>query len=156
MSHYAYVNPYTHQVEKVLVIEKSLIKTGRFGDPKNFKQCSYTGKIGKVYPGIGYHCIEKPFSKCIFVPPRPYLSWNFNETSWSWQPPVPHPQDGHQYTWIESIKDWKIKPKTITILPRPDKSYILNEHYKWENKKDYFKRKFKENKIVKFITKLLF
>lgn len=161
MSHYAYVNPYTNQVEKVLVIEKEQIKKGSFGEPKNFKECSYTGKIGKVFPGIGYHYFEKQsllnFKKeYYFVPPRPYLSWQFDENSWSWYPPKPYPNDNKsEYIWDEREKDWKQKSKNVSILPKPEKSYILNESYQWEPRTSFYIRKFKKNKIVKFIINLL-
>lgn len=161
MSHYAYVNPYTNQVEKILVIDKNKIKSGLFGDPKNFVECSYSGKIRKVFPGMGYHYIPKSFglgSKVndVFVPPRPYMSWNFDEKTWSWVPPVPYPEDKRKYVWNELKKDWIPFVKTIQIPIRPDASYILNEHYQWEHWKSFIKRKFKENKIIKFIDKILF
>ena len=87
MSHYAYVNPYTHIVEKVLVIEKDMIDTGEFGDPENFIQCSYTNN----FPGIGYHYLKKSFnskvsSRNCFIPPCPNPNFYFHENSWSWGP----------------------------------------------------------------------
>lgn len=161
MAHYAYVNPYTNQVEKIIVIEKKQVNSGLFGDPKNFVECSYNQRIGKVFPGIGYYYIEKSFNskikhRKVFIPPRPYMSWKFSEEMWCWIPPVPKPDDGIDYVWNERTKNWIQSIKTINILPKPDKSFVLNENYQWEERKSFYKRKIKNNKIVKFFKKLLF
>jgi hypothetical protein len=41
-----------------------------------------------------------------FIPPQPYLSWVFNETTLKWDPPIPYPTDGKDYVWDESIQNW--------------------------------------------------
>lgn len=160
MSHYAYVNPYTNQVEKVLVIDNKQIKTGKFGNPKNFKKCSYTKKTGKLFPGVGYYYVEPSSifdikSNYYFVPPRPFLSWQFDEESWSWKPPKPYPNDNLKYFWNEERCEWMQKIETISIFPKPEKSYILNESYQWEPCIPFYIKKCKQNKIVKFIINLL-
>lgn len=162
MAHYAYVNPYTNQVEKILVIEKNQVKSGLFGDPNNFVECSYNRNTGMLFPGIGYHYIKKSFNskiklKNVFLPPRPFISWNFDENTWSWQPPVPYPSDSNiPYIWDERRKTWIQKIKSVSILPKPGNNFILNENYQWEKNISYYKRKFKNNKLVKFLHKLLF
>lgn len=156
MSHYAYVNPYTKQVEKVLVIDKAQIKSGNFGDPKNFIKCSYTSSVGKVFPGTGYHYVPlalktNPSSTNVFVPPRPFLSWQFDEKTWTWIPPKPYPSENlNEYMWDENIKNWIVKKQLIQIYPRPDKTYILNEYYRWEKWHVYLKRQ-----IILFFKNIL-
>ena len=102
MSHYAYVNPYTHIVEKVLVIEKDMVDTGEFGDPENFIECSYTGN----FPGIGYHYLKKSFNSKVlsthcFIPPSPNPNFHFHENSWSWGPGRPIM---NKYRFIDRVK----------------------------------------------------
>ena len=92
MSHYAYVNPYTHLVEKVLVIERDMIDTGEFGEPKNFISCSHNGNT--CFPGIGYHYLPKSFvskekiNNC-FIPPSPNPDFYFHTDTWTWGPERP-------------------------------------------------------------------
>ena len=161
MAHYAYVNPYTNQVEKVLVIDKKEIKTGLFGDPNNFIECSYNQKIGKVFPGIGFYYIRKPINskikhKNVFVPPRPSLNRNFNESIWSWEAPLPIPNNGKNYIWSDKDNNWIVYKPKISIDPKPNKYCVLNEHYQWEHLKSYWIRKFKNSKFMIFLRKVFF
>ena len=44
-----------------------------------------------------------------FFSKRPYLSYNFNETTCSWEPPTPYPEDASDlkpYKWNESTTSW--------------------------------------------------
>ena len=41
-----------------------------------------------------------------FIPPKPYASWELNETTCLWQAPVPMPQDGEMYAWDEDAGRW--------------------------------------------------
>jgi hypothetical protein len=38
--------------------------------------------------------------------PSPYNSWQWNQDSWSWESPVPYPQDGKLYIWDENFVNW--------------------------------------------------
>lgn len=69
----------------------------------NWKQTSYNGSIRKRYAGIGF-----TYNSTLdaFVPPKPFASWTFNETSADWDPPVPYPTDGEMYLWDEKKKTW--------------------------------------------------
>ena len=57
----------------------------------------------KNYAGIGY-----TYDNVIdgFIPPKPYPSWLLNTTTGLWDPPVPYPTDGKQYTWDEDSQSW--------------------------------------------------
>lgn len=37
---------------------------------------------------------------------QPFLSWVFDESSCSWKPPAPYPEDGKVYRWDEAITNW--------------------------------------------------
>ena len=57
----------------------------------------------KNYAGIGY-----TYDDVIdgFIPPKPYPSWLLNTTTGLWDPPVPYPTDGKEYTWDEATQSW--------------------------------------------------
>ena len=74
-----------------------------FGADSTWKQGSYTGKIRKNYPGIGYMYDE---DRDAFIPPQPFASWNLNELSCTWLPPTPYPTDGGTYVWNEDVVNW--------------------------------------------------
>lgn len=45
----------------------------------------------------------------VFYIPRPYESWILNTTTWTWEPPVPVPDDigpDNLYDWNESTQTW--------------------------------------------------
>ena len=41
-----------------------------------------------------------------FIPPQPYPSWTLNESTYSWDAPVPYPEDDKDYTWDEEAGNW--------------------------------------------------
>jgi hypothetical protein len=68
-----------------------------------WRQTSYNGNFRKNYAGTGY---TYDVAKDAFIPPRPFASWILNETTCQWEPPVPMPNDGNQYTWNEDTASW--------------------------------------------------
>lgn len=58
------------------------------------------------YAGIGYIYDEE---NDVFYSPKPYDSWTLNTETWTWQSPVPHPNDGQDYVWNENLLNWEIK-----------------------------------------------
>jgi hypothetical protein len=68
-----------------------------------WKQTSYNGSVRKNYAGIGY--TYNP-SIDAFVPPKPYPSWVLNEDTAQWGAPIPKPEDGKTYVWIEDTTSW--------------------------------------------------
>ena len=69
----------------------------------NWLQTSYNNNIRVRYAGIGYRYDSV---RDAFIPPQPYLSWIFNETTFDWDAPVSYPIDGKVYAWDESIRNW--------------------------------------------------
>ena len=63
------------------------------------------GRQRKNYAGVGYQYDEELDA---FIPPSPFRSWVFNETTCLWDPPVPYPQDfgTKLYLWNERQKEW--------------------------------------------------
>lgn len=57
----------------------------------------------KNYAGIGYTYDDVLDG---FIPPKPYPSWLLNTTTGLWDPPVPYPNDGKEYTWDEATQSW--------------------------------------------------
>jgi hypothetical protein len=73
------------------------------GLPGVWRQTSYNGTFRKNYAGIGY--TYDP-ARDAFIPPQPYPSWLLDEDTCLWQPPVPYPTDGQDYTWDEATQTW--------------------------------------------------
>ena len=42
-----------------------------------------------------------------FIPPTPFASWTFNETTCRWDAPVAMPDDSKNYRWDEATTSWK-------------------------------------------------
>ena len=74
-----------------------------------WKQTSYNGNQRKNYAGIGYSYNADIDA---FVPPKPYNSWQLNNSTAQWDPPTPMPDDAgtgdppKQYTWNEDTTSW--------------------------------------------------
>lgn len=66
-------------------------------------QTSYNANFRKNYAGIGFTYDQ---ARDAFIPPKPFASWNLNEDTCQWEPPVPHPNDGGIYFWDESTTSW--------------------------------------------------
>ena len=42
-----------------------------------------------------------------FIPPKPFDSWEYDDQSYGWNPPVPRPQDDRPYRWDEETRTWR-------------------------------------------------
>lgn len=121
MAHFAKVE--NGIVTEVIVADQDFINSGLVGNPENWVQTSYNTRGGvhydpdtnepsvdqtkafrKNYAGLGY--IYDP-QRDAFVPPRQFNSWNLNEDTCLWEPPVPYPIDGNIYVWDETELNWK-------------------------------------------------
>ena len=53
----------------------------------------------------------------LWEPPKPSgnYSWKFNQFSGKWEPPIPMPDDGGEYTWFETLSSWVkyTRPSTV-------------------------------------------
>jgi len=59
----------------------------------------------KNYAGVGYTYDQ---TLDAFIAPQPYISWNLNETTCRWDPPVAYPTDGNMYDWNEKNQTWDL------------------------------------------------
>jgi hypothetical protein len=101
-------------VEQVVVVSNDIATTEQAGaDFLNnlyktrdvWKQTSYNATIRKNYASIGYRYDQ---ARDAFIAPKPYNSWILNETTCQWEAPVAYPDDGQQYNWNETIKNWEL------------------------------------------------
>jgi len=111
-------------VEKVEVVHNDIATTEQAGvDFLNtlyktndiWKQTSYNtigGKhllggvpFRKNHAGIGFKYDQY---KDAFIPPKPFNSWILNEDTCLWNAPVVKPNDGQDYKWNETIKNWEL------------------------------------------------
>ena len=84
---------------------------GIHGADTTWKQTSYNATIRKNYAGIGY---TFDTGRDAFIAPKPYASWQLNETTCQWEAPTPMPDDlteeevnnGTRYTWDEDSTSW--------------------------------------------------
>ena len=119
MAHYAFLN--NNIVTEVIVGknegEENIDWEVHYGNFRNqvCKRTSYNTQGGihssggipyrKNYAGIGYTYDEQ---RDAFIPQKPYASFILNEDTCLWEPPVPYPTDGEQYTWNEEDLQWSL------------------------------------------------
>lgn len=118
MSHFAKV--VNGIVQEVLVVEQDFINEGNLGDPSLWIQTSYNtrgnihyGKDGNPdggialrgnYAGIGFIYDKE---NDVFYEKQYHPSWVLNKSTWTWEAPIPYPNDGKEYYWDESLLTWK-------------------------------------------------
>ena len=111
MAHWAHLTD--EIVDQVIVIDEETLALGHWGNPSEWKQTSYNTHGGvhalggtplrKNYAGIGY---SYDSGRDAFIPPKPFASWLYNETTHQWYAPVTYPTDGKRYSWDETTTSW--------------------------------------------------
>jgi hypothetical protein len=71
----------------------------------NWKQTSFNATFRKNYAGIGY---TYDAVRDAFIAPQPFPSWELNEDTCQWEPPVPYPSDDQTYVWNEEEQAWVV------------------------------------------------
>lgn len=84
---------------------------GLFGEQK-WVQTSYNGSFRKNYACIGGVYDE---ANNAFIPPKPRQSWVLNQDTFTWQAPIPYPNDGNIYYWDEPTLSWVLRSVQIQI-----------------------------------------
>ena len=113
MSHYAKV--LNGIVTQVIVAEADFFNTFIDTSPGEWIQTSYN-TLGGVhtlggtplrgnYAGIGYTYDRE---HDVFYAPQPFPSWTLNQTTWTWESPIPYPNDDIRYAWDETTKTWVV------------------------------------------------
>jgi len=78
----------------------------------NWKQTSYNGSFRKNYAGVGY---TYDTARDAFIPEKPYSAWVLNETTCTWEAPIPMPDEPGPWTWDEQNNNWiKLFPLIAT------------------------------------------
>lgn len=128
MSNFAKVE--NNRVVKIIVADQEFIDSSVVGH--GWLQTSYNtrgnvhyGQDGQPdggvalrgnYAGIGdiYDDVND-----VFYAEKPYQSWSLNTNTWTWEAPIPYPQDGSAYKWDESTVTWQALPlqTPVEILP---------------------------------------
>lgn len=111
MAHFAKVN--NNIVEQVIVAEPEFFQAFVDSSPGEWIQTSYNTYGGvhilggtplrKNYAGVGYTYDR---TRDAFIPPKPFASWELNEETCLWDPPVPYPDDEKVYIWDETTTNW--------------------------------------------------
>jgi hypothetical protein len=119
MAHYAFLNENNIVTEVIVGKEEgedNIDWEQHYGEFRNqtCKRTSYNTYSGvhsnggtpyrKNYAGIGY---TYDSTRDAFIPPKPFTSWNLNETTCNWEAPTPMPNDNKFYTWDETTLSWK-------------------------------------------------
>jgi hypothetical protein len=60
----------------------------------------------KNHAGIGY---TYDLNRDAFIPPKPFNSWILNESTCTWDAPIPMPTDGQRYSWNEENQSWTLQ-----------------------------------------------
>lgn len=130
MAHFAQIDD-NNIVVQVIVADQEFIDGGTLGDPTRWIQTSYNTRGGiyyysnsdipsddqtkalrKNFAGVGYFYDKE---KDAFIPPRKDFipnSWILGEFSCIWEPPIPRPEDGKFYVWVEEQLAWVIPDPT--------------------------------------------
>ena len=118
MGHFAKV--VDSKVVQVIVAEPEFFDTFVDSSPGTWIQTSYNTRGGvhtaggtplrANYAGIGdtYDATHD-----VFYAPQPFPSWTISAPAWTWQAPVPYPNDGKAYYWDEATLSW------VLIEPQP-------------------------------------
>lgn len=119
MAHFARVNS-NWVVEQVIVVANEVLLNEQgiecewlgeqfcqqlYGTHTRWIQTSYNGNKYKNYAGIDY--TFDPHRQA-FIAPKPFPSWQLNEETCTWIPPIPKPDDGKIYFWDEGSVSWKL------------------------------------------------
>ena len=76
-----------------------------YGTNDVWKQASYNGSFRKNFASVGFTYDQY---RDAFIEPKPFNSWNLNETTCRWEAPVAKPDDGQYYRWNEENQQWDL------------------------------------------------
>ena len=132
MAHYAFINRTTNLVEEVITgideddldtLPEGFASWEEYYESKRedviCKRTSYNTISNEHlldgtpfrgnYAGIGY---TYDSDNDVFYSEQPYASWVLNETTWSWESPVPYPEIDSEnpvmYEWNEEDQTWDV------------------------------------------------
>ena len=84
-----------------------------FGQNTTWKQTSYNTaegvhRLGGTPFRKNFASRDMPYDsgRDAFLTIQPFPSWTFNETSCSWDPPIPEPESSTRHRWDEETQAW--------------------------------------------------
>jgi hypothetical protein len=117
MSHFAKV--LDGKVINVIVADQEFFDTFVDTSPGQWIQTSYNTRGGIHYNQDGqpdggvalrgnYAKINNIYDAVndVFYDNQPFPSWILNQTTWTWEAPIPYPTDGKDYSWDEATLAW--------------------------------------------------
>lgn len=111
MTYYAFLDENEIVIEVIAGVDENELIEGDYPETWYSKfrglDCKATyldGSDRKNFAGIGY-TYDRTLDA--FIPPKPYPSWQLNETSCQWESPIAFPLDGANYIWNETTKEWE-------------------------------------------------
>jgi hypothetical protein len=122
MAHFAEIDENNIVKQVIVVHDNELLEEGIESESKgiafcqslydgNWVQTSYNATFRKNFAGIGFFY---DISRDAFIPTKRFPSWIIDEESCIWKPPIPYPQDGFDYDWVEETVSWsKVLHKKI-------------------------------------------
>lgn len=95
-------------METYAIIKNGIVENVVIADDENFFAIGYPDDLViKVTEETGQANVGVEFVSGKFVPMKPWGSWIFDESSWTWVAPVGYPQDGGIYLWDEQSTSWQ-------------------------------------------------
>ena len=87
-----------------------------YGQDTVWKHTSYDGKFRGGFAGVGYTYSEEYDA---FLPKKEHSSWVLNKKTFSWEPPIPCPEDlteeqkldGFRYEWDDEVVNWSLQQR---------------------------------------------
>jgi hypothetical protein len=128
MAHFAQIDG-NNVVQSVLVVSNNDVGNLEFPESEpigiafldnllpdhRWLQTSYNNNFRVRYAGIGYTFHAECGEYGGFAPPADYDYFVFDETTCSFIPPIPYPDDGYAYYWDDATRSW-IKLPALTVI----------------------------------------
>ena len=122
MAHYAKVD--NGRVINVMVAEEDFFDSFVDTIPGTWIQTSYNTRGGVHYDqetGLASSDQSKAlrynyafigglynYQDQAFHAPQPFSSWTLNTDTYTWEAPIPYPDDGNGYLWNEETQSWDV------------------------------------------------
>lgn len=85
-----------------------------FGQDTVWVQTSYNGNFRNKYAAIDY---TYDAIRNAFICPKPFNSWVLNEETYSWEAPIPVPDNENKYVWNENELKWDLIDEPYRLAP---------------------------------------